>query len=137
MSTDDTEVSPLHSRRIALVLPFEGVEERRLERVPLAARRTLDIARRKVSLGDWQQLGLDVREALVAAGHREEVDAEEVRAWLTGVPTEELDEPSPPARPEQVSASRWESLSSLGRYVVAHVARRGRDVEVALDAFGA
>jgi cyclic pyranopterin phosphate synthase len=113
------------------VYRFEGIDEE-LDLVPLAARRALDVARAKVSLGDWKQATLAVRRAIVALGGAAVVDAPAVRRALSeaGVPSSEapsVEEPAADVLPESlatwVSLSLWRTLSPLDRYALAKVAR--------------
>lgn len=112
-----------------------------LELLPMAARRALDHAGKKVSLRDWKAQPVAWRERLTNLGSESEVDAASVRSFLneTHVPTADLAaENDPPATtvPEAVrsayGASRpipeatWSALSALDRYALAKVAIKAR-----------
>lgn len=106
--------------------------------VPLAARRALDHAGRKLSLEGFRSLPLKEREALAELGAGATVDVERVCALVEGAkpPAEEMraeDDPAPEApgadvltafgaaRP--IPAASWSALSPLERYALAKVAR--------------
>lgn len=112
-----------------------------LELLPMAARRALDHAGKKVSLQDWKAQPLGWRERLTNLGSESEVDAASVRSFLdgSGVPTAELtaeSDPSATAVPEAVRAAygasrpipeaTWSALSALDRYALAKVAVKAR-----------
>lgn len=116
---------------------FDGVDEQ-LELVPLAARRALDRAGLKLSLAGWRSLSLDARRCIAEAGSGAVVDVTPVRdAAARAEPAPEridpVDEPAPARAPTAVSSALegglpdalWASLSSLDRYALAKVARRG------------
>ncbi|MCC6644134.1 MAG: cyclic pyranopterin monophosphate synthase MoaC [Polyangiaceae bacterium] len=112
-----------------------------LELLPLAARRALDHAGRRLSRAAWATLSLDDRRALVAAGSADEVDTAAVTRLLDGaqppadLQPSEADPPAvaPPkavveafgdARP--VAQAAWCALTPLDRYALAKVAAKGR-----------
>jgi hypothetical protein len=80
-----------------IVYAFEGIDER-LDLVPLAGRRALDAAARKVGLEAWRALPLPERRAIVAAG-----------SGLDGL-----------------DAARWRALRGLDRWALASLASRQR-----------
>jgi cyclic pyranopterin phosphate synthase len=119
-----------------MIYAFEGIDET-LDLLPLAARRALDRAGRKVSLAAWRVLPMRVREFLVAAGSGGRVDADRVREVLTeeNVPSEALDpsdEPDADRIPDALASSlgpaigkdTWCLLSPLDRYALAKIANK-------------
>jgi cyclic pyranopterin phosphate synthase len=115
---------------------FDGVDSG-FELLPIAARRALDHAGRKLSLEGFRSLSLADREALAELGSREEVDVvQALRLVARGVPPAEPLEPRPDPSPvaprdEVVSAfgperpippGTWSALSSLERYALEKVA---------------
>lgn len=122
------------------VYAFEQIGDE-LELLPLAARRALDRAGRKLSLETWRTLSLDARSAIVAIGARETVDAASLQAALESAsalttPVEATADPSEEAPPSEVVAAlgaarpmtdlTWRSLSALDRFVLASLAARHR-----------
>lgn len=105
-----------------------------LSLVPLAGRRALDAAGRKVGLEAWRSLSIEARAAIVEAGAAAVVDGAHVRALLGGVEGTPLvaeaepDAMEPPAAVAAlgVSAARWASLTPLDRWALASLARRER-----------
>lgn len=110
-----------------------------LSLVPMAGRRALDRAGRKLSLSAWQALPMTDRIAIVRAGAAVEVPVDAVRAIADrAVPaaTEQpaIDDPpadDPPAglvaalgaeRP--LSAETWRGLGALARFALANLHRR-------------
>ncbi len=112
----------------------------RLELLPLAARRALDLAGYKLSLAGWTSLPLEARRELVRLGSEGAVNTAEVlRALAPAQPPaaacEVLPDP-PPAAPTPVlveafapygrlTAAIWSSLDELDRYALNKVAVRG------------
>jgi cyclic pyranopterin phosphate synthase len=106
--------------------------------LPLAARRALDVAGRRLSLKAWQQMTLAARQALVAAGAEAEVPVATVRAALEGAdpapdaqpPDDEsrLGEPPPAVVPLLGAdpAAVWGRLDRLERFALWHAATRAK-----------
>lgn len=109
-----------------------------LDLLPLAARRALDHAGRKLSLEGFRSLTLAEREQLARLGSEDVVDVAQVTALaLSGKPAaERIDphfDPSPVAPPEDLVAAlgsaravpnaSWAALSPLDRYALVKVAR--------------
>ncbi len=120
------------------MLPFEDPDPRF---IPLAGRRALDLAGRKLALRAWQGLSLPVRESLVALGDGDEVDVDRVRALLADAdPPPAVIEPRPdpladtlpeglaaalaPERP--IDGATWRALRPVERYALAHFLRPER-----------
>ena len=116
------------------------VDGERLEQLPLAARRALDHAGRRLSRLGWCSLELAERRALVQLGTSSPVEVSEVNRLLEGArPVAEpiditLDPPrnAPPAalveayaEQGRLSAAVWTSLGDLDRYALQKVALRG------------
>lgn len=110
-----------------------------LEQLPLAARRALDHAGRKLSLTGWTSLGPQERRTLVRLGSVSPVDLDTVarvlrRAKPSASATEAVGDPprdAPPAHlveayAEQgrLSAAVWTSLADVDRYALEKVAKR-------------
>jgi cyclic pyranopterin phosphate synthase len=121
---------------------FDGVDDE-LQLLPLAARRALDLAGRKLSLEAFRGLPLDARRELAELGSAEEVDvARVVELAERGQPSPSALTPVPDlpaaAPPEDVAAAfgserpipaaSWTALGALERYALAKVAR-GKNVE--------
>jgi cyclic pyranopterin phosphate synthase len=113
-----------------------------LDLVPMAARRALDWAGRKVSLAGWRSLGLDQKRELVRIGASASVDVaavQEIVARATPEPEAmaAVADPAADRVPREVAAalagvgaladSVWSALSALDRYALAKVARKGRE----------
>ncbi len=113
-----------------MIFTFESAEAHRLEHLPLAARRALDRAGLKLGLAAWTALSLRMRERLVTLGAEVTVDVDTVHALLAEAGAAPIDRAAPPARPAGVDAHEWKALTPLGRFAVAHHARRGRDAKV-------
>jgi hypothetical protein len=110
--------------------------------LPMAARRALDCAGLHLSLKGWQRLALADRQALVRLGASDAVDCARVAALLGPCgadvrPTPPLPEADAATGPgaellqalpqgHDLSSGRWQALSSLDRYVLAQLARRGK-----------
>lgn len=109
--------------------------------LPLAARRALDWAGRRLSLAAWQALPLETRRELVRAGAEPVVDRALVldlvsTATPPATPCAEAPEPGPEQVPEKVSRAFgperpialnvWSALTPLDRFVLAKVAERAR-----------
>ena len=122
-----------------MVYGFENVDDA-LDLLPMAARRALDHAGFRMSLDAWKRLPLAGRRELVAVGAEARVDVERVRAAAeAAIPRPEVmspvDDPSADSVPAEVARALgngrsipdavWSSLSPLGRYALAKVARKG------------
>ena len=122
------------------------VDGETLEQIPLAARRALDHAGRKLPLAGWASLDPNDRRALVRLGSTTPVDLDAVarvlrRARPAPVATEPLgdpprDAPPPPlveayAEHGRLSAAIWTSLPDVDRYVLQKVVTRGNPERVA------
>lgn len=119
------------------VYRFEGIDDS-LPLVPLAARRALDRAARKLSLERWQALSLAKRQRLVDAGSSDHVDLDAVTACLEGadtVPYESRAEPDRHAVDAAVASACedapiteevWRSLRALDRWSLTSLAERGK-----------
>jgi hypothetical protein len=126
--------APCDARAMRGVYRFEGISDA-LELVPLAARRALDAAGRKVGLEAWRAMPLAARASIVEAGAAAQVDVRAVRDALEAVdatPIEAVAEPDPVTPPTSVvalgvSAARWASMGALDRWALASLARRGKD----------
>jgi cyclic pyranopterin monophosphate synthase len=116
---------------------FDGVDER-LHLLPLAARRALDHAGRKLSLEAFRSLSLAEREELASLGSRDTVDVARVSTLaLAGKPPAEpmapVLDPTPVAPDDSIVAAfgsarpipagSWSALSPLDRYALGKVAR--------------
>jgi molybdenum cofactor biosynthesis protein MoaC len=110
-----------------------------LEQVPLAARRALDHAGRKLSLAGWTSLDPEERRTLVRLGSVSPVDLDAVarvlrRAKPLAAATDAVGDPprdAPPARlveayadQGRLSAAVWTSLADVDRYALEKVAKR-------------
>ncbi len=115
------------------------VDGERLEQLPLAARRALDHAGRKLSLAGWTSLDLEERRRLVSLGSVPTVDLDAVarvlrRARPAAVSSDVAGDPprhAPPARLVEayadcgsLSVAVWTSLSDLDRYALSKVTKR-------------
>ena len=116
---------------------FDDVDGR-LDLVPIAARRALDMAGLKLSLEAWRALPHAARAALTSLGQRAAVDTAVVAALLVDVapePMEPLQEPPADSAPSELvgalgierplPASLWATLAPLDRYALMKVSRRG------------
>ena len=124
------------------IYAFEDIDDE-LPLVPLAARRALDVAGRKLSLKAWQALALPRRQELVRQGRSARVDVSAVHAAVAqaappATPIDADDEsrlvdPSAEllaavhaaAGPQALDAARWHTLDPLARFALVHVALRG------------
>jgi cyclic pyranopterin phosphate synthase len=131
-----------------LLYPFEETDEK-LETMPLAARRALDLLGRKLSLQGWLSLGMDDRWRIVRAGAngttsatpgggQNQVDAEVLAIIEAARPAPGVlppsSDPEPAAPPEELvralgpacplSAEAWRSVRPLDRYTLVKVASR-------------
>src|ERR1700733_14038325 len=119
-----------------MIYAFEGIDDT-LDILPLAARRALDRAGRKVSLAAWRVLPVPVRRSLVAAGSEPAIDADRVRRILTKekIPCEPFDPPDEVdgrrvpeslalALGPAIGADTWCLLSPLDRYALSKIARK-------------
>lgn len=112
-----------------------------LELLPMAARRALDRAGKKVSLAEWKKQPLAVRRQLTALGSEAHVDVPLVQRVLAGcgavtTGVEAPAEPTALAVPDEVRqaygsarpipVATWSALSALDRYVLSKVAAKGR-----------
>ena len=117
---------------------FDGVDAK-LELLPLAARRALDVAGLKVSLEVWRTLPLDARRVIAQAGSAPVVDTAQVEAALgagTFTRIERSADPTISAVPADLSSTLgskrpisqalWNALSPLDRYALVKVAGRGK-----------
>jgi molybdenum cofactor biosynthesis protein MoaC len=119
---------------------FDGIDER-LDLIPVAARRALDLAGLKLSLDAWRTLSLADREQLASLGAKGDVDPGKVAHILRGVsPVAQNIVPVPDPPPDAVPSSVvdafgperpvdlgvWGALSPLDRYALAKVARKPR-----------
>jgi molybdenum cofactor biosynthesis protein MoaC len=124
---------------VAVRLYSFDVDGDTLEQLPLAARRALDHAGRKLSLNGWTSLDDSERRALTRLGSVSPVDLDAVarvlrRARPAAVPTEALGDPprdAPPPRlveayatQGRLSSAIWTSLSDVDRYALQKVARK-------------
>jgi molybdenum cofactor biosynthesis protein MoaC len=122
------------------------VDGETLEQVPLAARRALDHAGRKLSLAGWTSLEDAERRALARLGSTSPVDLDAVarvlrRARPAPTNTEAIGDPPRDAPPPRVveayadsgrlSAAIWSSLSDVDRYALDKVARRPSSERIA------
>jgi molybdenum cofactor biosynthesis protein MoaC len=122
------------------------VDGETLEQLPLAARRALDHAGRKLSLAAWMSLEANERRTLVRLGSASPVDLDGVarvlrRARPTASATEALGDPprdAPPARVVEAYAEHgtlntavWTSLADVDRYALDKVAKRGNPERLA------
>jgi cyclic pyranopterin phosphate synthase len=129
-----------------VIYDFEGLDET-LEYIPLAARRLLDLAGRKLSLAGWQSLRVEDRWLLARAGASE-------RATLDAVAVAERATPAPtPAAPvpdagslrvptdvvdalgtgRPLDESTWQRLHPLDRYALAKYAGKPDKLARAYD----
>jgi molybdenum cofactor biosynthesis protein MoaC len=115
------------------------VDGQTLEQLPLAARRALDHAGRKLSLAGWTSLEPTERRALVRLGSASPVDLDGVarvlrKARPPASTTEALGDPprdAPPSRLVEayaehgtLSTAVWTSLSDVDRYALDKVAKK-------------
>lgn len=122
-----------------LVVKFYGFDEAGtvLERLPLAARRSLDEAGVQISLEEWQSIPLSQREELVKSGTSEQISRETVIQALVGVSyrtmvsRDILSSLAPVASLVEMYAqfgaltpAIWTSLSQLDRYALDKIAER-------------
>ena len=116
---------------------FDGVDAT-FDLLPLAARRALDHAGRKLSLEGFRSLTRAEREELVELGSRDAIDVERVAAIALagrppGQPMEPAPDPSPISPDAELLAAlgsarliplgTWAALSPLERYALSKVAR--------------
>jgi cyclic pyranopterin monophosphate synthase len=109
------------------IFRFEEIDES-LPLLPLAARRALDVAGRKLSLAGWRRLGAEVRRAISEAGAPATVDVTRVLAALEGIDVEVRppdDESRLAAAPDETLREVWPRLDPLERFALAHVVARG------------
>ncbi len=121
-----------------MIFAFEGIDAS-LDLLPLAARRALDAAGRKISLDAWRKLSMAARRELVARGTAERVDPAAVRACLrragarpTSIPAAR--DPNGARAPalvrdglgHDVAPSTWRALSPLERYALVKLAAKPR-----------
>jgi cyclic pyranopterin phosphate synthase len=120
-----------------MIYGFEELDET-LDLLPLAARRALDRAGRKVSLDAWRRAPVAVRQVLTRAGSASTVDVDEVERALSDAampsevipPVEDAPSDAIPSDLEGVLGhalghETWRSLSALDRYALAKIARKG------------
>lgn len=120
-----------------VVYRFEGIDAS-LTLVPLAGRRALDRAGRKVSLEAWQRLSAEARRAVVEAGSAESVDEAHVRRVVDAIPWREhvaWPEPRRDEIPVEVMAAcageaitieRWQAMRAIDRWSMTSLARRAK-----------
>ena len=116
---------------------FDGVDDALLL-LPMAARRALDLAGRKLSLAAWQAAPLGLRQALVEEGSRGEPDATAALSVIQRIDASAaevvpLTDPPPTEAPAAVveiygsarplGANLWRRLSPLDRYALVKVTR--------------
>lgn len=118
-----------------IILPFEDDD---LTLIPMAGRRALDRAGRKLSLRGWQTLSLPARSMIVGLGSEDEVRADEVRSLIASAspPAEPFDAPPEPpadAVPDEVARTLddvdlawWSAAGPVLRYALSSYARRGK-----------
>lgn len=126
---------------------FEDIGEE-LEFLPLAARRALDVAGRKLSLEAWKGMPIEERRALVAMGEVDVVDVGRVEAALGGVtpapqPTAPMAALDAGATPADVTAAlgpsrplddaRWGGLRGVERYALWKLRTRPEKLARAYD----
>jgi cyclic pyranopterin phosphate synthase len=124
---------------------FDGIDDR-LELLPLAVRRALDLSGQKLSRDGFSSLSLDARRRLVSLGAAPAVDRKAVLAVLADAtpPPRLLGETTDPpsdAAPEALLAALgterplssrvWESLTPLDRYALVKVAEKGASERLA------
>lgn len=127
---------------------FDGVDAA-FELLPIAARRALDHAGRKLSLEGFRSLSLAEREELTVLGSQDDVDVARVAALaLAAQPPAEVTapvaDPAPTAPDDALLAAfgveraippaSWSALSRLDRYALAKVAR-GKSAERLAQAY--
>jgi molybdopterin synthase catalytic subunit len=132
------------------VYAFEAIDAD-LPFLPLAARRTLDLLGRKLSLEAWLALPLADRQRLVAAGAEALVDPEVLAVVDAARPAplhvparSDPDETAPPAAlvtallaavpPRALDLARWRSLRALDRYALVKSAAKPDKLARAYDA---
>lgn len=128
-----------------MLYAFDDVGEH-LELLPMAARRALDHAGRRLSREGWQSLSVERRRKLCAMGASRDVDEDAVREALASArpEAEEIEptgDPNDSEVPEGVRAAFgdampitvavWSSLMPLDRYALAKVASRSRPERIA------
>jgi len=116
---------------------FDGVDQT-FDLLPLAARRALDHAGRKLSLEGFRSLAAAEREELATLGSSDQVDVARVTAVIHSAKppaeaTPPVSDPTPAGPAEDVvaaygaarpiPAASWSALSPLDRYALAKVAR--------------
>ncbi len=112
------------------VFSFEDIGDD-LPLLPLAARRALDVAGRRLSLSAWQRLSLPERQCLVREGSNDTVDVSAVTAAIATAepaasPISADDESRLSNRPAPLPLSdeRWAELSKLQRFAILHLVKR-------------
>ncbi|NRA34336.1 MAG: cyclic pyranopterin monophosphate synthase MoaC [Polyangiaceae bacterium] len=118
---------------------LDEVDER-LEILPMAARRALDRAGRKLSLDGWKSLSLEHRRRIAEVGSAALVDVQPVIESIKGATPEAVKidpiEDPPAANPplsvvkvfgddRPIGGAVWVSLRALDRYVLAKISRKG------------
>jgi cyclic pyranopterin phosphate synthase len=104
--------------------------------LPLAARRALDVAGRRLSLKAWQGLALERRAALVALGSDARVDVGAVRRAIDSAspPAEAIDaddETRLDAAPAALTHVAWTALGPLERFALHHLASKNKPSRLA------
>jgi cyclic pyranopterin phosphate synthase len=120
---------------------FDFDEARDLTLMPMAARRALDWAGKRLPLAGWQGLTSEARQALVRLGAATPVDVAQVLQALAPVAARAetispLPDPAATSAPHEVtlafasigpiSDATWQRLTPLGRYALAKVAVKKR-----------
>ncbi len=129
-----------------VIYEFEGLDDT-LPYVPMAARRLLDVAGRKLSLAGWQSLRAEARWDAARAGAGERVLLQAAALFDTAnpsaTPIPPVSDPSAvwppaelvnalgPARP--LDEARWQGISALDRYVLVKSAGKPEKLARAYD----
>ncbi len=120
-----------------VVYDFEDIDAS-LTLVPLAGRRALDRAHRKLTLAAWQQLSIDARRAIVDAGSREVVDADAVAQLIDAATWSDHDAWPEPSRDgidhhvitacmsQPIAMERWSAVRAIDRWALTSLARRDK-----------
>ncbi len=116
------------------VFAFEDIADD-LPLLPLAARRALDVAGRRLSLAAWQTLSHEARSTLVFEGAQHHVSVDAVRDAIAGATPraeemagdDERDlETLPGGLASMVADEVWHDLGRLERFALRHLARKQR-----------
>lgn len=134
------------------VFEFERRQsEAELEWIPLAVRMKLDLAGLRIGLDDWQAIELGTRRSLVHApeggpdgafagclvGALAAAGRPEARRLVRDKPGASKQRPEPASLPGSLSEG-WDLLDPFDRFVLSHLARKGRrgELEVAASELG-